>query len=445
MSRKRRVLIGLAIVVVPAAAALGWGGMRRDRGAAVRFAVVEMRDLVETVTASGNIRAGRIVDMSSDVSARVSALLVDEGDDVTEGQVLLRLDPSQFNATVSRAQAALNQARAEERQQDVSLERVRRDFERLRGLFERDSLMVKRQQLDDAITEVDLASRRLESLQFGVAQAEASLAEANERLSKTIFQAPISGKVTRLNVEEGETVIVGTMNNPGSLVLTISELSRVEAVLEVDETDVTYIAVGDSTILELDAFLGRQFSGVVTEIGNSAIRPPASTAGSGQTAAIDFEVVITMDDPPSSIRPDLSATADIITAVSKNALSVPIIALTVRALDEEDNNSPPPTEDEEDENSLERTRGPVSRSADTDVEGVFVVVDGHVTFTPVEVGITGQENFEILSGVNTGDSIVAGPYQEIRDLKDGDPVQAQEDEGARGWGIGGMRIQIGSS
>ncbi len=176
MSRKRRVLIGLAIVVVPTAAALGWGGMRRDRGAAVRFAVVEMRDLVETVTASGNIRAGRIVDMSSDVSARVSALLVDEGDDVMEGQVLLRLDPTQFNATVSRARAALNQARAEERQQDVSLERVRRDFERLRGLFERDSLMVKRQQLDDAITEVDLASRRLESLQFGVAQAEASLA-----------------------------------------------------------------------------------------------------------------------------------------------------------------------------------------------------------------------------------------------------------------------------
>ena len=444
MSRKQRVLIGLAIVMVPAVAALGWGGMRRDRGATVRFAVVEIRDLVETVTASGNIRAGRIVDMSSDVSARVSALLVDEGDDVTEGQVLLRLDPTQFNATVSRTQAALNQARAEERQQDVSLERVRRDFERLRGLFERDSLMVKRQQLDDAITEVDLASRRLESLQFGVAQAEASLAEANERLSKTVFQAPISGKVTRLNVEEGETVIVGTMNNPGSLVLTISELSRVEAVLEVDETDVAYIAVGDSTILELDAFPDRQYSGVVTEIGNSAIRPPASTAGSGQTAAIDFEVVITMDDPPNGIRPDLSATADIITAVSKNALSVPIIALTVRALDEEDND-PPLTDEEEDENSLERTRGPVSRSADTDVEGVFVVVDGHVTFTPVEVGITGQENFEILSGVNTGDSIVAGPYQEIRDLKDGDPVQAQEDEGARGWGIGGMRIRIGSS
>ena len=427
MNRTRRVLIGLAIVAVLGAAATLTVTRRRDRGTAVRFDVVERMDLVETVTASGNIRAGRVVEMSSDISARVAELLVDEGDDVTEGQVLLRLDPTQFDATVSRSQAALNQARAEASQQEVSLERATRDFERLRGLFERDSLLVKRQQLDDAKTDVDLASGRMESLQFGVAQAEASLDEANERLSKTVFRAPISGKVTRLNVEEGETVIVGTMNNPGSRVLTISELSRVEAVLEVDETDVPYIALGDSTILELDAFPDRQFWGVVTEIGNSAIRPPASTAGSGQTAAIDFEVVITMDDPPGGVRPDLSATADIITAVSENALSVPIIALTVR----------PPDEDEKDDdavsreggNEVERTRGPVSRSAEVDVEGVFVVVDGHVTFTAVEVGITGQEHFEILSGLSAGDSIVAGPYQQIRNLEDGDPVRAQEDEG----------------
>jgi HlyD family secretion protein len=307
------------------------------------------------------------------------------------------------------------------------LERATRDFDRLRGLFERDSLLVMRQQLDDAGTDVDLASGRMESLQFGVAQAEASLDEANERLSKTVFRAPISGKITRLNVEEGETVIVGTMNNAGTVVLTISELSRVEAILEVDETDIPYIALGDSTILELDAFPDRQFSGVVTEIGNSAIRPPASTAGSGQTAAIDFEVVITMDDPPGGVRPDLSATADIVTAISENVLAVPIIALTVRPPDEEDED--PDAVSPEDEDGVERSRGPVSRSAVTDVEGVFIVVDGHVTFAPVVVGITGQEHFEILSGVNAGDSIVAGPYQQIRNLNDGDPVRAQEDEG----------------
>ncbi len=427
MSRTRQVLIDLAIAAVLGAATTLTVTRRRDRGAAVRFDVVQRMDLVETVTASGNIRAGRVVQVSSDVSARVAELLVDEGDDVTEGQVMLRLDPTQFEATVSRTLAALNQARAEASLQEISLERATRDFERLRGLFERDSLLVKRQQFDDAKTDMDLASGRMESLEFGVDQAEASLAEADERLSKTVFRAPMSGKITRLNIEAGETVIVGTMNNAGTVVLTISELSRVEAVLEVDETDIPYISLGDSTILELDAFPDRQFSGVVTEIGNSAIRPPASTAGSGQTAAIDFEVVITMDDPPVGVRPDLSATADIITAVRENALAVPIIALTVRPPDEadEDQDAPSP----EDENGVARSRGPVSRSADTDVEGVFIVVDGHVKFAPVEVGITGQEHFEILSGVNAGDSIVAGPYQQIRNLNDGDPVRAQDNEG----------------
>ena len=368
-----------------------------------------------------------MVDISSDVSARVIELLVDEGDDVVVDQLLLRLDPTQFEASVSRAEASLNQARAQVRQQEASLERANRDFERLRDLFTRDSLLIARQALDDADTDVELATRQEESARFQVDQAVASLDEANERLSKTVFRAPIAGKVTRLNVEEGETVIVGTMNNPGSLVLTISELSRVEAVLEVDETDIPYIAVGDSTILELDAFPNQLFSGVVTEIGNSAIRPPSSSAGSGQAAAIDFEVVITMNDPPSGIRPDLSATADIITATRENALSVPIIALTVRPKEElEDGGNAVPNQVGQDD---ERTRGPVSRPENEDVEGVFVVMDGQVRFAPVVIGITGQEHFEVLKGVSQGDTIVAGPYQQIRELTNGDRVQEQDENG----------------
>ncbi len=430
MSGGRKLLIGVAVVALLGTAATLSVTNGRNRGAPVRMDVVSRRDLVETVTASGNIRAGRVVQISSDVSAKVAELLVDEGDDVVVGQLLLRLDPTQFDAAVSRADAALNQARATERQQEASLVRTERDFERVRSIFLRDSLLVKRQQLDDAETDVELARRQLESLQFGVAQAAASLDEANERLSKTIFRAPISGKVTRLNVEKGETVIVGTMNNPGSLVLTISELSRVEAVLEVDETDIPYIEVGDSTVLELDAFPDQLFSGVVTEIGNSAIRPPSSSAGSGQTAAIDFEVVITMNDPPGGIRPDLSATADIITNIRREALSVPIIALTVRAGDgDEGRESSTATDDEEEEENEERERGPATRPVDTDVEGVFVVAEGTVTFIPVEVGITGQEHFEVLSGVSEGDTIVAGPYQRIRELKDGDAVRAQAKPG----------------
>ena len=431
MTRNRRLFIGLAIVAVLGAAAALSVTRRRDRGVEVRLEEVTRRDLVETVTASGNIRAGRVVDISSDVSARVATLLVDEGDDVEAGQLLLRLDPTQFAAAVARTEAALNQAVAQKRQQEAILKRARRDYERLRSLFETDSVLIARQQLDDAETDVELATRQLESFHFGVAQAEASVEEASERLSKTIFTAPISGKVTRLNVEEGETVIVGTMNNPGSLVLTISELSRVEAVVEVDETDIPYVEVGDSTLLELDAFPDRLFSGVVTEIGNSAIRPPISTAGTGQTAAIDFEVVIAMDDPPGGIRPDLSATADIVTATRENVLSVPIIALTVRASDEgaQDENESSAAVDENQEG---RELGPVARRQNTDVEGVFVVVDGEVTFIPVEIGITGQEHFEVLSGLSEGDTIVAGPYQQIRQLSTGDAVRAQNDRSGNG-------------
>ena len=422
MNARNKVLIGIAIVAVIGGATALTLNQRRDRGVAVRLDVVARRDLVETVTASGNIRAGRVVEMSSEVSARVTELLVDEGDDVVVDQLLLRLDPTQFEASVSRSEAALNQARAQVRQQEASLERVVRDFERLESLFTRDSLLVARQLLDNADTEVQLASRQLESLRYGVEQAVASLDEANERMSKTFFRAQISGKVTRLNVEVGETVIVGTMNNPGSLVLTISELSRVEAVLEVDETDIPYIALGDSTVLELDAFPNRFFGGVVTEIGNSAIRPPASSAASGQAAAIDFEVVIAMYDPPGGIRPDLSATADIITATRQNSLSVPIIALTVRP-EEEDADAAPIGEREDDE----RTRGPLFRPGVDDVEGVFVVEDGQVRFVPVEIGITGQEHFEVLTGVKQGDTIVAGPYQRIRNLDNGDRVREQDD------------------
>ena len=424
---RTKVLIGIVIVAVLGGATALTVSQRRDRGVPVRLDVVARRDLVETVTASGNIRAARVVDISSEVSARLTELLVQEGDDVTVGQLLFRLDPTQFEASVSRTEASLNQSRALAREQEANVERVTRDFQRLRDLFQRDSLLVARQLLDDAETDVELATRQLESLRFGIDQAVASLEEANEQLSKTVYRAPISGKVTRLNVEEGETVIVGTMNNPGTVVLTISGLARVEAVLEVDETDIPYIAVGDSTMLELDAFADRLFTGVVTEIGNSAIRPPASTAGSGQTAAIDFEVVITMHDPPVQIRPDFSATADIITARRKNALSVPIIALTVR----------PEEEDEEEEDANVRgnqegpddgqSRGPLSRPEFTDVEGVFLVENGQVRFTRVEIGITGQEHFEVLTGVSEGDTIVAGPYQQISVLANGDRVRDEED------------------
>jgi len=425
MTTGRKVLIGIVVIAILATAATVSVRNSGDRGISVRIEALEARDLTATVTASGNIRAGRIVDISSDVSARVTELLIDEGDDVEAGQLMLRLDPTQFTASVNRAKAAFNQSRALAAQQEASVEQARRDRDRLEQLFARDSLLVARQQLEDARTNFERAIRQLESSEFGVAQAVATVDEAEERLSKTIFRAPIAGKVTRLNIELGETVIVGTMNNPGSLVLTISELSRVEAVVQVDETDVPYISLGDDAILELDAFPGQRLEGTVTEIGNSAITPP-SQSGS-QATAIDFEVVITMDDPPGGLRPDLSVTADIITARVVNAIAVPIIALTVRV---QDGSGAAPTDDDDEP---ERQLGPSAVDPeDDDIEGVFLVRDGEAEFVGVEVGITGRDHFEILSGVQIGDSIVVGPYQRIRDLRSGAAVSSESDTGESG-------------
>jgi HlyD family secretion protein len=293
--------------------------------------------------------------------------------------------------------------------------------------------------VEDAATNLEVAEALFEASQYGVSQAEAALDETLDQLSKTIIKAPMSGRVTRLNVEAGETVVIGTMNNAGSLILTISDLSVLETVMEVDETDVPEISLGDSAIVELDAFPNRVFSGRVTEIGNSAIRPPSQTAGTGQTAAIDFEVVLTLDDPGVQLRPDLSATADIITAVRDGVASIPIISLTVREPGTEGGESrAAPVEPQADEREG-RSRGPVAKSQEVqDIEGVFVVRDGVAHFTPVEIGITGQEYFEVISGVQVGDTVVSGPYQLIRELKDGDPVQlldeGTESESAAGSG-----------
>jgi len=437
MTSNRKILIAATVVLVFGSAAVISLVQGRERGIEVRLEEVARRDLVSTVTASGNIRARLAVDISADVMGRVIELNVEEGDDVTRGEVLLRIDPSQLEAAVSRAQASLSQAQAQVAQQRANLIRAERDYERTHTLWTRDSTLVSPQQVEDAQTNMEVNRSLFEAAEYGVSQAQAALAEANDQLSKTIIRAPISGKVTRLNVEAGETVVIGTMNNPGSLILTISDLSVVEVVVEVDETDVPEVAMGDSAVVELDAFPGRQFSGRVTEIGNSAIVPPSTTAGTGQTAAIDFEVVITLDDPGVPLRPDLSATADIVTAVREDAFSIPIISLTVRE-EEGEAEGEGVGMAETDQGQTERPEGPVARGQQPkEIEGVFLVRDGIAHFTEVEVGITGQEYFEILSGVEPGDTVVAGPYQRIRELKDGDPVKAMESVSATSTGLGG--------
>ncbi len=420
MRTRTKVFIGAAIVALLSLATVLGSTNGRSRGVEVRIDAAGTRDLVATVTASGNVRARRKVDISSDVSARVARLLVQEGEDVAQGQILLRLDPSRYQAALDRSLANLNASQAQVAQARANLLRAQRQADRMISLRARDSLLVSRQDVENAETDLDVQQSLLDAAVFGVNQAQAAMEEAQDQLSKTIIRAPMSGRVTRLNVEEGETVIVGTMNNPGSLILTVSDLSVMEVVLEVDETDVPEISLGDSAAVDLDAFPDMLFPGRVTEIGNSAIRPPSQVAGTGQTPTIDFEVVVTLEDPAAELRPDLSATAEVVTDTRTDQLAIPIIALTVREQDATDG------EEGTDEETADRNGG---QAAET-VEGVFVVRDGIAVFTPVEVGIAGQEYFEVVSGLSEGDSVVSGPYQVVRTLSDSSGVRADESSGA---------------
>jgi HlyD family secretion protein len=428
MSRKRKVAIGIGVLVVVAVAAAALGRRGGDE-IEVRVEDVGRRDLVARVTATGHIEPKRSVDISADVSGRIVRLTVEEGDDVVEGDLLLVIDPARFDAAVDRAEAALADARAREAQARGNYLQAQRDWDRIRQLSDAAAGMVTETEYEQTRTQAEVQEALSESARHGVEMARASVREAANNLSKTVIEAPMSGRVTRLNVERGETAVVGTMNNPGSLLLTIADLSIMEAVIEVDETDVPEIEVGDSTVVFIDAYPGREFLGRVTKIGNSSIRPRNQLQSSSEQA-IDFEVRITLEDPGVDLRTDLSATADVITAVRPEVLAIPIISL---ALMESSRFERIPQEGEEvqqedgsDTDSDEEAGTPEGSGDSEPIEGVYVLDGDRVRFRPVEVGIAGDNYFEVISGLEEGETVVSGTYQAIRDLEDGAIVRVAE-------------------
>lgn len=415
MRKKTKIAIGGAIVLAAIAVSVTTA-MRDGDGTSVRIEPVQKRDLVATVTASGWIEPNRKVDVQADIMGRVTELRVVEGQPVRRGDVLLRIDPTQYEASVARARGAVNEAGAREAQAQANLLQAQRQAERMEALAQRENL-VSAQQVEEAQTQALVQRQLHEAARYGVAQARSALAEAENQLAKTVIRAPMDGIVTRLNVEEGETAIVGTMNNSGSLLLTIADVGSMEAVVRVDETDVPELHVGDSASVQIDAFPRQTFSGRVTEISHSSVTRPASGAPtSGQGQAVDFEVKIRLDSPPPMLRSDLSATADIITAKRVQVLSIPIIALTVR---ERETAEPVPQED----SAAQAASQVAVASRQQDEEGVYVVREGKAVFVPVQVGIAGTEHFEVLSGVTEADSVIAGPYEAIRGLEDGQTVR----------------------
>ena len=418
--RKKWGLIGGAVLVV---AIIGFttAAKSRNKATEVRIEPVERRDLVASVTASGQVQPQTKVDLSADITGRVVRLAVKEGDIVTKGQFLLEIDPSQYKASAERASAAVASARSQSATARPSLIQARRNYERLLALKKANPTLVSDEQVEQLKTQVEVAKATLESADNGIAQSQASLRDAQSLLAKTTIFAPMSGRITRLNVQEGETAIMGTLNKDAATLLTISDMGVLETKVKVDETDVSRIALGDSTVIQIDAFPDTTFVGRVTKISNSSIKAASAGAGGTTDQAIDYEVTIQLLNSPPATRPDFSSTAKIITDTRKNVLSVPIIALTVREPE-------PIAKGDSGAVTLGHTKTPIKEVGKKEAEGVFIVgADNKVTFRPVKVGIAGEKYFEIISGLKPGDKIVAGTYQAIRDLKDGTLVKQMKD------------------
>jgi HlyD family secretion protein len=408
MSKKMKWSI-LGVVVVGAGAVFATTAANRgEKATEVRIEAVEARDLVASVTASGQVQPRTKVDVAADISGRIVRLAVKEGQMVRRGDFLLRIDPEQYEAAVQRAEAGLSSAKAQAAQARANFLQAQRSYQRNVDMRQANAQLVSEAELEQTRTQMEVNEALQEASNHNVAQAEASVRDARTSLAKTTILAPMSGRITRLVVEEGETAVPGTFNKDAATLLTISDMSNLETIVKVDETDVARIALGDSAVVQIDAFPDTTFFGRVVEISHSSVR--GASAGATTEQAVDYEVRIQLLNPPQETRPDFSATAKVVTDVRDKVLSIPIIALTVR-----ENESLGDVD-----SAVTVGRQPATEVGKRDVEGVFVIgEDNKVTFRPVKVGIAGDRYFEVISGLQAGDRIVGGTYQAIRDLRDG--------------------------
>ncbi|HET6578591.1 MAG TPA: efflux RND transporter periplasmic adaptor subunit [Gemmatimonadales bacterium] len=415
MSRGMKASLIVGVIVL---AAGGWIAYRiqkkKSAGTEVRMEQVARRDLVSAVTASGKIEAKTSVDISADITGRIIRIAVREGDLVTRGQFLIQIDPAQYQAAVSRAQGVVASTEATLAQTRANLDQAERAWNRARQLTQLGPNLIAPEAAEQAHTSYEVAQATYQATRAQLEQSRAGLQEARDNLGKTRLVSPIAGRVVRLAVEEGEVAVPGTFSRETGLLMTVADLSVILAKVQVDETDVVRLASNDSVQVTIDAYPDTTFVGHVTRISHSAKLTPTETASGSNDRAVDFDVEVTLDNPPRDVRPDLSCTARIVTDTRSHVLSIPIIALTVRSHERVPNESDP---------NMDTTR---RRRPQNEAEGVFIVRDGQATFRPVKVGIAGDEYFEVRDGLREGETIVAGTYQAIRDLKDGARVSAAD-------------------
>ena len=401
-SKRTRIVVGvLALVVLGGVVAFSVTKDRRNK-IPVQTQKVARRDLISTVSASGEIKPKKFVNVAADISGRITDLYVKEGDTVRTGQMLARIDATRLQAGKEQSEAAVEAARAD-------LKRAEADVEAARLAFERN----KKMHADKLISESQMDQADADLLDGG-----SSPAKRRRVVRKTVVVAPMTGVVTSLQKEQGESVI-GAQSFSPTVIMTVGDTSAYEVEILVDETDIRYVALGQPAEVRVDALEGLKLKGEVTEIGSSAIPRGSATASTQTTSATanqakDFKVTVTLKDPPAALRSGLNATAEITTAKKEKVLAIPIQAVVVREVSKEGKVVDPA--------ALQASEGDPSggapRQKGDEREGVFVLNGGQVAFRPVKTGIIGETDIEVTDGLKEGDEIVTGSYKTLRTLKD---------------------------
>ncbi|HTY43514.1 MAG TPA: efflux RND transporter periplasmic adaptor subunit [Thermoanaerobaculia bacterium] len=418
MSKKTKIILGIgAAVVVVGALTAAIRGRDKDLPR-VTTAKVEKVDLVSKVTANGKIQARNKVDMSALVMGQIVNLAVKEGDHVKKGQLVLQIDRVQLAAQAQGREASLAAMRHDLDAAKANALQARSDYDRARQNFQANILAEADYQ--KAKSTLDAAEATLAATEQRMNSTSADLVASRDSLSKTTVTSPIDGIVTSLPIKEGEVTVVGTMNNAGTQLMTISDMAQVEAVMMVDETSVPQVKLGQKATLAIDAYPNRKFEGTVTEVGSSPIpkTDPDLLTLVANSEAINFKVKIRLDNPPDTIRPGFSVTADIVTGHVDGATAIPIQALVVRDVQSKD-------------------KKPSAGARPETEEGVYVVKDGKLEFDKVETGIAGELMIQVTKGPAAGQEIVTGPFKVLRQVKEGDKVLI--DKGDAGGKKGGPK------
>jgi HlyD family secretion protein len=439
MSRKN-VFIAIAVVLIAGGVVAANLYYKKDTGLSVTTDVIKTRDLEAIVSASGKIQPKRLVKISAETSGKVVNLAVNEGDRVKIGQFLLQIDPKSLQrrvegsaASVQAAQQSIAQLRQSVATGQAQLLQAQQTLARQQDLWKQE--LTTRESLERAMNDVKVAESNVQEREKQISPQESrinversALESARYDLSKVRMESPIDGIVTRRNVQEGETAVIGTMNNAGTVLLELADMGVIQAEVEVDETNVPHVQIGQPAKITIDAIPDRTFKGHVSEIGNSPIQSATAAAG---TQATNFKVAVILDEAVPDVRPGFTCTADITTAVRKDVVSVPIPAVAVRELIYDASGQVVKEPKTDKKRRVAADAAPVTTStADLkpgqtrkEAEGVFAVRNGKAEFIPIKMGVAGDKYFEVLSGLNAGDQVITGPYNSVRGMADGDLVK----------------------